>query len=104
MSTETIDNPVLNKQSVKVELEPPKLWHVILLNDNVTTHLFVIGVLVQIMHKTVSEAIVIADEVHLTGRGSTGLFPKDIAETKASLIVEAARANKFPLQSIIEID
>jgi ATP-dependent Clp protease adaptor protein ClpS len=81
--------------------EPP-LYRVILLNDNYTSMQFVVDILERVFHKGTSDAEAIMLSIHETGSGVAGTFPRGIAETKVSNVTQLARADGFPLKSIIE--
>jgi ATP-dependent Clp protease adaptor protein ClpS len=84
------------------KLKEPEDYRVILLNDNWTTMDFVVEVLIMIFHKSESDATRIMAEVHKNGRGTAGIYAKDIAQTKACEVIAFARENEFPLECIIE--
>lgn len=97
MSVEVLEQP-----KVKVDIAPPSLWFVLVLNDDVTPFEFVIDVVMEVLHLDFVTAEQFAEDVHLKGQAAAGPFTKDIAETKASVIVQRARRAEFPLQAIIE--
>ncbi|MDR2135527.1 MAG: ATP-dependent Clp protease adaptor ClpS [Treponema sp.] len=80
----------------------PEDYRVILLNDNYTTMDFVIEILIFIFRKSEGEARRIMLDVHRKGRGIVGLYPWDIACTKAEQVHAAAAENEFPLRCIVE--
>ena len=43
-------------------------------------------------------------EVHSKGKGICGIFPYDLAETKASQVIEYARKNEHPLICTVETE
>ena len=43
-------------------------------------------------------------EVHSKGKGVCGIFPYDLAETKATQVVDYARSNEHPLICTVETD
>jgi ATP-dependent Clp protease adaptor protein ClpS len=83
-------------------LKEPEEYRVILLNDHYTTMDFVVNVLMVIFHKNEEEANRIMLDVHRKGRGIVGLYPLDIAQTKAEQVHIAAREHEFPLRCIVE--
>lgn len=83
-------------------IEEPKMYNVILLNDDFTTFEFVIYVLMKFFHKSDSEAEKITAEIHQTGKGVAGVFSYDEAETRQSQVTHCARTNNFPLVCVIE--
>lgn len=90
------------KEKTKVRIERPKMYKVIIHNDDYTTMEFVIEVLVKVFHKEVSEATKIMFDVHNRGRGIVGIYPFDIAATKVQQVEKMARARSFPLKSSFE--
>lgn len=88
------------KTRPKVDL--PKLYRVILLNDHYTTMEFVVEILQIVFHKPLQEATAIMLDVHRKGRGTVGVYTRDIAETKTSQVHQLARQNNFPLRCIYE--
>ncbi len=87
---------------VKIELKKPKLYRVILLNDDYTTMDFVIEVLVAIFHKNITEATKIMLDVHQKGKGIVGLYTYDIASTKVAQVEDMAEKSGFPLKAVME--
>ena len=90
------------KEEVKLEL--PKMYKVLLLNDDYTTMDFVIEILIDIFHKNEIEAIDIMLKIHQNGSGVCGVFTYDIAETKVIQVKNRARKNEYPLRAIVEED
>ncbi|MDP4143710.1 MAG: ATP-dependent Clp protease adaptor ClpS [Bacillota bacterium] len=80
----------------------PKLYKVIMHNDDYTTMEFVIDVLVNIFRKTPVEATKIMYDVHKNGIGIAGVFPYDIAATKIQQATNAAIKNGFPFKLSME--
>ncbi|GHU80499.1 ATP-dependent Clp protease adapter protein ClpS [Spirochaetia bacterium] len=83
-------------------LKEPEEFRVILLNDNYTTMDFVVEILMVIFHKPEGEATKIMLDVHRKGRGVVGLYPWDIAQTKADQVHTLARQEEFPLRCVVE--
>ena len=75
----------------------PKRYKVILHNDDYTTQEFVVFALQRFFHKTEPEARHIMLTVHHKGAAVAGVYTKDIAETKAQQVMDAARENGMPL-------
>lgn len=84
------------------EIREPKLYRVILHNDDYTTMDFVIQVLVSVFHKQAPEAAKIMMDVHKKGKGACGIFTYDIAATKVALVYQMARKHEFPLKCSLE--
>lgn len=90
------------KEKIIVELKKPKMYKVVLLNDDYTTMDFVIEVLVVVFHKSVSESTKIMLDVHHKGRGIVGVYTYDIASTKAARVVRMAEERGYPLNAVVE--
>jgi ATP-dependent Clp protease adaptor protein ClpS len=86
----------------KARTKRPRLFHVVLLNDDYTTMEFVVHVLEAIFDKGPAEAYRIMMEVHIRGRGVCGAYTYEVAETKVATVHDLARAEGFPLQAGIE--
>ncbi|WP_303700611.1 ATP-dependent Clp protease adaptor ClpS [Flexistipes sinusarabici] len=95
-----------HKNDIKEEIEiknlVPDMYHVILLNDDITTMDFVVFILEKIFEKAHSEAVNIMLMVHEQGEGVAGTYVKEIAETKASQVMNMAQQNGFPLKCKVE--
>lgn len=92
------DTSVVEKIEESTKVAVPKLYKVMLHNDDVTTMEFVIVVLMRIFHKTALEAMEITQSIHVTGYGIAGSpYTKEIAEEKVHETTSLARANGFPL-------
>lgn len=84
------------------DLPPPSFYKVILLNDDVTTMEFVVGILTTIFQQSDERAIEVMSEVHNDGKAVVASYPYEIAEAKVFEATSLARANGFPL--IVEIE
>lgn len=93
---------ILTREEVEEKVEKPKMYKVILLNDDYTSMEFVVDVLVNIFHKNASEATKIMLDVHEQGRGIVGVFTYDIANSKILKTHSLAKLNEFPLKAIME--
>jgi len=91
---------VLEKPETKTA--KPRLFNVILHNDDYTTMEFVVQVLEAIFLKPQPDAFRIMMQVHLEGRGVCGAYQYEVAETKADAVHELAREKGFPLRATVE--
>lgn len=89
-------------EKIKQQIQEPKRWKVVLLNDDTTPMDFVIGVLTEIFKHTQETAKEITLEIHNTGSGIAGVYSFEIAEVKAVESTQLARSNGFPLQIKME--
>ena len=99
--------PMATKQENVLLLErsktkPPKLYKVVLLNDDFTTMEFVIEVLQVFFSMSTEQAMQIMLKVHNEGSAVCGLYPKDIAETKVAQVVGYATQHGHPLKCHME--
>ena len=85
-----------------LRLSPPVLWKVILHNDDFTTQEFVVWILQSVFRKPEPEAVRIMLDIHRKGKGLAGIYPFDIADTKASQVKAMAEAKEFPLLCTLE--
>jgi ATP-dependent Clp protease adaptor protein ClpS len=84
------------------KLQEPQDYRVILLNDNYTTMDFVVEILITVFQKSEGEANRIMLDIHRKGQGLVGLYPWDIAQTKAERVHAEAAKREFPLRCIVE--
>jgi len=83
-------------------LKTPKMYSVVLHNDDYTTMDFVVRILVSVFHKPGAEATMIMLDVHKKGVGICGVYTYDIALTKISQVYQLAAQNEFPLKCSLE--
>lgn len=86
----------------ETKLEKPKLFKVLLHNDDFTTMEFVVWVLNYVFLKQDSEAIAIMLKVHNDGVGVAGVYPYDVAYMKSQKATNLARAREYPLLVTVE--
>lgn len=82
--------------------EQPRLWRVLLLNDDYTPMDFVVMVLERYFRKSETDAQLIMLAVHRKGQGVAGVYTREIAETKVLQVTQHARAEGFPLKVVAE--
>ncbi len=98
MATKRENTALLEKSMVK----PPRLYKVVLLNDDYTTMEFVIEVLQTIFGMDHERATQVMLKVHTEGSAVCGIYPKDLAETKVAQVVAFARQHEHPLRCVTE--
>ncbi|NQV20709.1 MAG: ATP-dependent Clp protease adapter ClpS [Rhodospirillales bacterium] len=86
----------------RVRAKKPSLYKVIMLNDDYTPMEFVIMVLERVFNKTQDEATQIMLHVHQKGVGVCGVFTYEVAETKVTQVMDAAKEHQHPLQCTLE--
>ena len=92
------EEAVKNDQAIRT----PKMYRVILHNDDYSTMEFVIEVLVSIFHKAAADATRIMLDVHKKGKGICGVYPYDIAATRVARVHHLAKQREFPLKCSLE--
>ncbi len=84
------------------QVAQPRMWRVLLHNDDYTTQDFVVWVLESIFHKPRGEAFSIMMSVHKSGMGVAGVYTHDVAETKVKTTQQLAEEHEFPLLVTME--
>ncbi|MFT4171516.1 MAG: ATP-dependent Clp protease adapter ClpS [Rhodocyclaceae bacterium] len=100
MATRRQQDSVLEAERTK--LQPPKLYKVILLNDDFTPMDFVVVVLQRFFSMDRERATRVMLQVHQDGMGICGVFPRDIAATKVEQVSDYARQHQHPLACVME--
>ena len=92
------------KEEIESELalDEPRMYRVVLHNDDYTTMDFVVMVLKRIFHKTQEQAEQIMLDVHKRGKGVCGVYTFEIAQTKVEQVKLLAKENQFPLLATYE--
>lgn len=90
------------KENTKTRMEEPKLYNVIMHNDDFTTMEFVVEILTTIFRKSQQEATRLMLEVHHGGKSVVGTYPRDIANSKAQLAMMRAKKEGFPFRVTVE--
>jgi ATP-dependent Clp protease adaptor protein ClpS len=80
----------------------PKMYKVLLHNDDYTTMEFVVYILQAIFHRSAIDAVQIMLHVHKNGIGVAGVYTYEVAETRVAQVEALARQNEFPLRCSIE--
>lgn len=86
----------------ETKLEKPKLFKVILHNDDFTTMEFVVFVLEYVFMRTEAEALTIMLKVHNEGLGIAGVYPYEVASMKSHKAMNLAKAREYPLLCTVE--
>jgi ATP-dependent Clp protease adaptor protein ClpS len=96
------DEKIAPGSDVKERVEKPRMFRVLLHNDDYTTMEFVVEVLITVFRKSQVEATRIMLTVHRSGKGIAGVYTREVAETKATEAVDRARSAGFPLLATSE--
>jgi ATP-dependent Clp protease adaptor protein ClpS len=94
------EGSVLSKD--EIETREPRLYKVLLHNDDYTTMEFVISILETVFQKSTPDATKIMLNVHNEGIGVAGVYTREICETKISVVHQLAKKNQFPLRCSME--
>ncbi|ESW82232.1 ATP-dependent Clp protease ClpS [Mesorhizobium sp. LSJC268A00] len=85
------------RTKTKPRTERPKLYKVILINDDFTPREFVVTVLKGEFKLSEDQANRVMITAHRLGVCVVAVFTRDVAETKATRAVDAAKAKGYPL-------
>jgi ATP-dependent Clp protease adaptor protein ClpS len=96
------DTGVITQTRTERKLKKPKMYKVLLLNDDYTTMEFVVFVLQSIFQRAETEAVQIMLHVHKNGMGVAGVYTREIAETRVAQVEALAREHEFPLRCSME--
>lgn len=96
------DTSLKPRVRVRPKLERPKLYKVMLLNDDFTPREFVVRVLKAEFSLNEDQANRVMITAHQKGLCVVSVFPRDVAETKATRATDAAKAFGFPLMFTTE--
>jgi len=88
----------------RLKTKKPAMYKVLLLNDDYTPMEFVVRVLETVFGMGIEEATRVMLHVHQRGVGICGVFTYEVAETKATQVMDLAHKNQHPLQCTIEKD
>ena len=94
MSEQTVVKP---RTRTKPKVERPKLWKVILLNDDYTPREFVVVVLKAVFRMNEDQAYNVMMTAHQRGACVIAVFTKDVADTKAKEATELGKSKGYPL-------
>lgn len=95
-----VDEGVVTESKKKVE--KPKMYKVLLHNDDFTSMEFVVLILQTVFNKTPDVAYTIMMAVHQQGLGVAGVYTYEVAEAKVRKVTQMAQAQEFPLLVTLE--
>jgi len=98
---EDIDGTVVLERRTQ-KTRPPKMYQVVMLNDDYTPMEFVVIVIQEYFGKDLETATQIMLKIHIDGRGVCGVYSRDVAATKVNQVLEAANKAGHPLQCVAE--
>ena len=97
-----VERGVAVVEKTRKKLDKPKLFKVLLHNDDYTTMEFVVAVLREVFHHDEVSATRIMLHVHQNGVGVAGVFTYEVAETKVAKTMEMAQEAQYPLLCTME--
>jgi ATP-dependent Clp protease adaptor protein ClpS len=92
----------IGRSDTELKVARPRLHKVILLNDDFTPRGFVVKILKYEFRLGDGKARQVMTTAHQRGACVVGVFTQDIAETKATNAVDAARKEGYPLMFTTE--
>lgn len=93
---------VIAVEQAKPQLARPRLYKVIMLNDDYTPMDFVVHVLELFFGMKREQATRVMLKIHTEGRAVCGIYSRDVAETKAEQVNAYSHENEHPLLCSIE--
>ena len=95
--TSVAEPKVIPKIKSRTDIPKPIHWHVIYINDEVTTQDFVIETLIIVFNYGKDDAEAMTLKVHQEGSAIVATLPYEMAEQKGVEATLLARNNGFPL-------
>ena len=90
------------KSRTRLQRERPRLYKVLLLNDDVTPRDFVVTVLKQVFGMAEARAHAVMWAAHTQGVAVVAVYTRDVAETKATAATEEGQKAGYPLHFATE--
>lgn len=84
------------------QTKPPPMYKVLLLNDDFTPMDFVVVVLETFFGLSREQSTQVMLKVHREGKGTCGVYPRDVAATKVEQVSEFSRRHQHPLACVME--
>jgi ATP-dependent Clp protease adaptor protein ClpS len=98
------DTAVITQKKTALKLKKPKLYKVLLHNDDFTTMEFVVMILQSIFGHSENDATAIMLHIHRYGVGVGGVYPYGVAEAKVGEVMATAEKAEYPLLCTMEPD
>ncbi|MGF1528030.1 MAG: ATP-dependent Clp protease adapter ClpS [Candidatus Competibacterales bacterium] len=95
-------DPGLIAEKARPKLKRPRMYKVVLLNDDYTPMEFVVHVLEQFFGMNREKATQVMLHVHTRGKGVCGVYTYEIAETKVAQVNDFSREHQHPLMCTME--
>ena len=97
--SQTVTTP---RVKIEPKTERPRLYKVILLNDDYTPREFVVTVLKAVFRMSEDQAFKVMMTAHRRGACVVAVYTRDVAETKATEGTERGREKGYPLMFTTE--
>ncbi|MCI8864797.1 MAG: ATP-dependent Clp protease adaptor ClpS [Lachnospiraceae bacterium] len=91
-----VKEKIRGQEESRVKL--PRQYQVWIYNDDFTPMDFVVEILVRIFDKEEAAAVALMLDIHKGSHAVAGVYPRDIAQTKAAEAVWLAREAGYPLK------
>lgn len=91
-----------SRVETRPQIERPKVYKVLLLNDDYTPRDFVVAILRAVFRMTTDQANGVMLAAHVQGMCVVAVYTREIAETKATEATDMAQREGFPLLFTIE--
>ncbi len=89
-------------EPARPKLKPPRMYKVVIMNDDYTPMEFVVEVLEHFFAMGREKATQVMLHVHTRGRGVCGIYTHEIAETKVAQVNDFSRSHQHPLLCTME--
>lgn len=96
------DADVVTETKPDDKVKRPRLFRVLLHNDDYTTREFVVFVLERVFRLSEGDAVRVMMHVHNNGQGVAGVYTREVAETKVTTVERLANENDYPLMLSLE--
>ena len=90
------------RSETKTTTERPKVYKVIILNDDYTPRDFVVTVLRAVFRMTTDQAAGVMLTAHMRGSCVVAVYTREVAETKATQAVDMGASEGYPLMFTTE--
>ena len=101
-SREIIRSSGTSVEEAKPRLKKPRMYRVLLMNDDYTPMEFVVTILRKIFRLTEEQSVQLMLKVHTEGSGVCGVFTAEVAETRVREVLALAREHQHPLKCTME--
>jgi len=96
------DGGVVLQDRPEEKTKKPRMYKVLLHNDDFTPMYWVVGLLKHVFRKSEAEAERIMLQVHNNGVAVAGIYTHEIAETKVAQVAQHASRDDYPLMASLD--